>query len=336
MTNCRQWKFLSGVSFTRVSNWSQYILASCWEWVQRRSLNSLTPAVCAVLLLISTFACAAGKPRLVVDFWAPGHVGCGTPDEVLHYVGGMYDIRVELLPDGKESGEVEYSGISDSTWPEGLVIEVGRLLSPADTFQSSASLRNRMQIEYYVTEMQARVDSLWRATGQEPPFGMTAPAYHFAFQVPPELADHYLCVSAEWDHPKYGHLRAGKPACLRILVPCSESAQHYVWSTQVVKAYDLKKYDKAIALADSFITTGWHDLNGLIWAEIAAQHARRYDDAIRLLDLCFAVNRTVSYSMVGREATASAPTETDRRLYEQARARIVELKSQQEQQQQQR
>lgn len=280
------------------------------------------------IFLSSLYVFASDQAKLTVRFSGPRSYLC-SPDEDdgSYFVGGRYDLIIMLLPDGQLPFQAEYTGISDWTWPEGLVIKVGRSSSPSGAIEFSSVLRERLQLEYYVTESQMREDSLWRSLKQRPV--LTAPNYHFAFRVPPELADVYLCISSAWNHPMYGHLTSENSICRKIVVPCSEVAQREVWSTQVSKAYDTGSLDLAVTLADSFIALGWYELHGLIWAGVAAKKLGQYDTALRLLDLCFETNGTVA--MLEGWTPGSAPTESGRRFYERQRARLMELKNQQQQ-----
>ncbi len=203
---------------------------------------------------------------------------------LLYYADGMYDIVVRLLPDNKRPGEVEYQGVTDWTWPAGLVISVAQAASAAESFQPSAALRDRLGLKYYVIERQASADSLWRATGHVPHPALRAPEYRFAFHMPPDLADSYLCIQVAWQHPQYGLLQTGAP-CIRIIEPCSEAARHAMWCTQVNAAFNQGDFAQACARADSFVTLGWRDVWGLNFAMNAAMHLMRYDDAIRFIDL---------------------------------------------------
>jgi hypothetical protein len=241
----------------------------------------------------------------------------------------MYDVMVLLLPHGEPPLLVEYTGITDWTWPEGLEIKVSSSSSLAGPFVPSATLREHLRLEYYVTATQSLEDSLWRTRGQRPT--MPAPQYRFAFRVPPEVAGSYLCVDAEWNHPRYGYLKAEKPSCVKIVAPCSEEAQHEAWTSEVCMASEQRRDEWAIALADSFVAMGWSNLRGLLDAGAAAKRIGRYDDAVRFLDICFERNHTIN--ILAEKPFPVAPSGADRRLYEQARARIIDLKTQQEQQQ---
>jgi hypothetical protein len=254
-----------------------------------------------------------------------------TSDYSVYYVGGHYAFRVTISPEGKRPGEVEYTGISDWAWPEGLIIEADQPSTCSEPFLSSQSLADRLGIEYYVDEIRAMRDSLWRTGVTARLSGITAPEYFFAFRVPPELTDSYLRFYIVWNHPKYGHLIADHLICLKIVTPCSETAQHEVWTSQVRLARSQMKYNQVVALADSFINSGWHDRLGLIDARGAAKRLGRYNDAIRFLDICFEYNHQIDI-----EPTPQLPEfdEINRRSYEQQRTRLLELKEQQDQQQQ--
>lgn len=289
--------------------------------------------ICAGLhVLTSMEVSATNKTEMRVGFWGAGSYECSS-NEIAYYIGGTYGISIKLWPEGIRPRDLKYTGITDWTWPEGLEINVAQLLSPSESFQPSTVLRNRLQFEYYITAMQASMDSLWRTgvVSSSPMF--SAPEYHIAFLIPPELDNSYLCVSVEWSHPKYGHLDA-QPICTKIVKPCSEVAQHQVWTTQVMMAQDQEKYELAVALADSFISKGWHEIHGLQAADNAARHLKRYEDAIRYIDICFEWNHTIFF--LPEQPLPSAPTEETHRLYQMNRTRLLELKEQQQDQNEER
>jgi len=265
--------------------------------------------------------------NLDVQIMGTGGYECN-PNEFSRYVDGVYDIKITLRPDEQQAGAPEYTGLSDWTWPDGLGIQVSKLSRADDEFEPSPGLQDRLKLHYYVKRTQVVRDSLWRYTGKLPPHSLSAPEYYFAFQVPAELADSYLCFNAEWNHPQYGYLVCQKPICSRIVMPCSDATQHQVWTTHVWNAEEEMQYEQAILLADSFMAMGWHELHGLIWATLAAQKLEWYDDALRFIDMNFNMNHRVS--IIPEAAPLEAPTEESRRDYEQQRGRLVELKNQQQ------
>jgi hypothetical protein len=277
-------------------------------------------------------ASAAGLTKLQVEFSGIGNDhSCDSSAKSVRSVGAVSDILVTILPDGKRLAQVEYTGVSDWTWPAGLVIEAGQASHEGEPFRPSKAIREQLDLRYYVTDLQAQSDSIWRATGLLPDPIARAPQYFISFRALAELADSFLCITAHWKHPKYGDLSAEQPLYAKIVVPCSEKAQHRVWTTQVVAATHHKDYQQAIMLADSFINLGWHSVRGLRWALMAAVRTGRYDDALRFNDVCFETNHTVSFR---RESmNLSAPTESDRHEYEMTRSKLMERKRQQEEQQ---
>lgn len=266
--------------------------------------------------IVHTAFTEVGDSMIVtVDFAGYGDNSCDSLDsspESDFYVGGMYQVDVTLLPGGVRPTEIEYTGVSDWTWPHGLILR---------------TRPEQLAFEYFVMETEVRDDSVWRATGWTPLF--KAPIYHFAFLVPPELAGTILCIEAEWNHPQYGHIASEHPDCVRILRPCSHSAERSVLTSRVHEASQQRKFDLAIELADSFLTTGWHDFYGLVDARRAATAGGRYDDAIRLLDTCFELNHATMYAE-GWKPTPSA-SEEEHHLYQRIRAHLIELRSQQQQ-----
>lgn len=275
-----------------------------------------------------------GKNKLDLRFWSNAASYDCSPDEPAYYVGGQYGLRLLILLEGKNPGDIEYTGVSDWTWPEGLKIEVCRSSSPNGPFIPSSALRDQMQFEFYVTHLQAFWDSLWRTEGKKPRVIFNAPEYHFAFHVPSELAGFYLCINVAWDHSLYGHLVAEKSRCMKIENPCTVRARDLAWGSQVSVAADQGRYDLAVALADSFVNMDWHDFQGLLDAGGAAKRLGHYDDAIRFLDICFEWNYTIMPSEDRKLLTA--PTEANRHTYEQARIRLLELKEQQQDQNEER
>lgn len=287
---------------------------------------------------------AAQSASLRAGFEGSGELEC-TPHEVAYYAGGTYGICVELRPQGKRPAGITYTGISDWTWPAGLRIEVSQVAAPDVTFEDANALRTRsavpdaafrrsealqaqLALEYHVTRMQAMLDSLWRATGQAPQV-LAAPEYHFAFRIPAELAGSYLCARVNWDHPRYGLLRSD-PFCIKVVEPCSEAALHRMWTTHVLKAWEQRNYERALALADSFLALSWREREGLVWAQLSARELRRYDDALRLLDLCFEQHGSIELPLPGIVA-GNVTSQAARRLYQQNRQELLQLKNQQQQ-----
>lgn len=246
----------------------------------------------------------------------------------------MYSIEVQVFPEGKKLSEIEYTGLSSWSPPDGLVIKVGQSSSPGGPLQPSDALRQALGLEYYNDALQVEFDSVWLATGRTQPIGMNVPTYWYAFVMPPELAGSYLMVGAEWDHPQYGHLVTEKPDHAKILVPCSEAAQHMAWSTHVYVSAKRGRYSLATALADSFLALGWHEVSGLTEARRAARRAGNYDDAIRFLDLNFQINHTVAPTEGW--TPESRATSGDSATYERVRTRLIELKEQQQNQNEER
>jgi hypothetical protein len=291
---------------------------------------NLTPFASVLLALLSFglhTTIASDKTRLVVQFSGLGDFSCDSSYRTVLYADGMYDIKVVVLPEGKLFGQVEYAGITDWSWPKGLTILVGPYDEP---FQPSAALKKQLHLEYYITTTQTRFDSTWRATGNTPPAVLSAPEYHFAFLAPSSMSGSFMCVRIKWNHPQYGRLTNENLVCAKIIEPCSEKAQHAAWTTHVCSANSQKKYDLTIALADSFISRGWHDLYGLFWARFATQNSGRYKDAIRLLDLCFQMNHTIM--LAEGEQEIAEPTDAGRRMYEMQRTKLVEACDQQQKQ----
>lgn len=297
---------------------------------------ALLLSVCLLLTaIVPARAFAQGQTRLEITFDGMFDGSCDTfstyvTPAVMCYVDGMYDIVVTLLPDGKLPGQVEYQGVTDWTWPAGLVISVASAASDTIPFSPSAALQERLGLKYYVSNLQAIIDSVWHNSGRIPHPALRAAEYHFAFHVPPELANQYLCIHAEWQHPLYGMLKTGSP-CIRVIEPCSEAARHAIWHTQVDAALNQKDLLLAYTRADSIVTLGLRDVLGLIMAMDAAQRLGRYDDAIRFLDLCFEVNHTLIPGESPRPA--GPPSEEERQFYEKQRMRLLEMKGKQQQQQ---
>jgi hypothetical protein len=284
------------------------------------------------LLIIHSNALASGQTKMRIEFSGIGNENsCEGTNETVYYVGGMYNIRVVVIPDGKRPSEVEYTGISDWSWPKGLNIQVGQSQNPTDQILFSNSLKEHLHLDYVITYMQALDDSNWRASGGQPMELFRFPEYHFSFQVPNELAGSYLCVTAEWDHPEYGHLVAQKPTCMRILSPCSDSTQYKMWTSQIWSNFENRRCSEAVMLADSFVTLGWRDLFGLTWARMAANDIKQYSKAIQYLDLCYEANRTVDAMKQGN--TPLETTEPEQNEYLRIRKNILEEKSKYEQQQ---
>src|SRR6266498_4314776 len=107
---------------------------SNWILNTEKSLNFVALLLLGLAMLMPIQSSAKSNTKLDVGFWGPGDHSCDSARGTVYYVGGIYDITVKLLPDGKRPGEVEYTGISDWTWPKGLVIAVGKLLNTSDTF----------------------------------------------------------------------------------------------------------------------------------------------------------------------------------------------------------
>ncbi|MDD5087565.1 MAG: hypothetical protein PHI18_02035 [bacterium] len=299
-----------------------------WRPFAQTGLCTLVVLLSLILVPLNS---ASGQKPTILDVRFSGEIdtSCNRPNWA-YLVGAVCNIVVTVLPDGKKLGQTEFSHVIDWSWPTGLTITAGQASYPDDAFQPSTSLTENLQLEYYVTEEQALQDSAWRITGRSAPPGGINPGYRFAFHIPPELADLYICVMVEWNHPTYGLLRMEKPLCKKIVEPCSEAAQHSVWTSHVRGAYDQRKYDLSIALADSFLALGWHDQFGLVTAGMAAQKIRCYDDAVRFLDRCFQENHSVEIWRWDGLPPLTAPTDADRREYERQRARLMELKNQQQ------
>ena len=284
-----------------------------------------------LLMGMGILSCAraseVGKTKIELGFWGAGDFSeCDSTHGIVYFVGGTYDVIVRLLPEGQRPGEVEYQGITDWTWPQGLNLEVGSTVEFEDQYTPSAILREQLQFEYYVTRSQELSDSIWRATGETPPRGSTAPEYHFSFRVPPEIAGHFLWIKASWHHNQYGYLPSEESANIRVAPVCSERDQHAVWRTNVHAAAQKKDFNLAVELADSFIASGWRDWAGLIDAEYAATYSERYNDAIRFLDLYYQ-----TYGTVAPPQARGSSTERGQQNYERARAQLIELQSQQQQ-----
>jgi hypothetical protein len=274
-----------------------------------------------LIILVGLVAISMAQSDIEMDVAISGS---GAENGLL--VGGTYDVIVTLKPVGLPPGGFLYQGVSDWTWPKNLTLEVGRGASPYDPFQQSAILFDHMQFEYYVPALQASMDKVWRTRGTTPPNTFNAPKYYFAFRVPPELVGAYLFVKARWDHPLYGQMVTGAREIKQIEAPDSDAKQHTAWRTNVHEARQLGRLDQAIALSDSFITLGWHDLQGLTDAIGAAQDLGRYDDAIRLLDYCFEANHTVEMAR-GVSSYPTETTESSQAEYQRIRANLIEKKN---------
>ncbi len=292
-------------------------------------------AGCLCITLLVHAANAKSGMTLGLRFVANNDASCGSSigfGVPTYYTGGMYLLAVSLLTnDGRHPSELPYNGITDWTWPAGLSISVGWAPTAYGALHPSAALRKQLQFEYIVTRRQMRDDSIWRATGRAPALKLP-PSSEFSFRIPAIAADSFLCFLAEWDHPQYGHLVAEAITCARILAPCSDAAQSVVRRTFVYNEYRQNHYSQAIAYADSFVTLGWHDLEGLVFAGMCAQLSGRYDDAIRFLDLCYQCHHMITLPLDETEDKGIAPeTSAGRKKYERFRNQLVEKKNQQQQ-----
>jgi len=243
--------------------------------------SCLCTTICLIVVSIGMAQThVPGKTEIRVGYWGGSDSEC-SPGTNAYYAGGDYAFSVQLRPYGKGPRDVEYTGISDWAWPKGLIVTASVSSSP---LEYSAELTKKMQVRYYVSDMQAIADSVWRATGHEPSRVLRSPEYFFAFHIPEKMAGSSLCFKVEWNHPTYGHLSAD-PICIFVVAACSESALNKMRSTHVIVAQEERECDRAITLADSMINLGWHEALGLLYAATAARRCGRPDTQERFDDL---------------------------------------------------
>jgi hypothetical protein len=294
----------------------------------KHSFDNIFLPLLICLAMVSASSKAGDNTILDLSFAGKGGNQCDNSHKWVVYAGSIVDFVVTVLPDGNRPAEVQYSGVSDWSWPSGLKISAGKILQLDDSARAPEQLGDLLHLEYYVTANQARDDRIWRTKGVPALPLSRAPEYHFAFRVPEELTGQYLCFDVEWNHPRYGHLISREKTCTKVINPCSDAAAQMVRRTYVYEAWWQGRYDRAITVADSLIALGWHDLNGLFEAQCAARDAKRYDDALRFLDICFETNHTVTPEFRGRREQLTQPTPATIQEYQRIRSQLMDLKNQ--------
>jgi len=249
-------------------------------------------------------------------------------DSIIGSLAGMRsELIVRIVPVDREVAPSDYAGVLAWEWPSNLHVEICRR-SPGDTvFVPDSDLRDQLGLHYHVGPGEARNDSIWRQTGQTPPWYDLAPIFRFPFRLPESLVGQEICFRVTYESDRFGTLASEETKCLTVKRPVSR------WDTSLVRddlvryAEDLGDWPTVMHIADSLISLGWSSIYGLNIASGAARRLGQYDRAIRYLDLCFQRHGSV-FMKEGRGATDPA---AERRVYEAQRTRLMELKNQQQQ-----
>lgn len=324
------------VIFNALKSQLVILIGSNLAMLMYRSQMAASLLGCLAILLLVGVASAQSGMTLGLRFVANSDRSCGGAEDYdvpTYYTSAQYNLEVSIIPtDGRLQSQLPYSGITDWDWPVGLTIAAGWASTPDGVFQPSVEVTNQLQLDYLVTWAQIRDDSIWRATNRPPV--LTPPlSYNFSFIIPESAADSFLCFTAEWDHLEYGHLNTKEPICAKVMAPCSEVSQSVIRRTFVYNAFLQRDYSSAVADADSFMSLGWHDLEGLIWAGLSAKALERYDDAIRFLDTLYQWHHTI---VIPSEGGVGPETEAGYAAYQRYRNQLLDLQTRQSNKQQKR
>jgi hypothetical protein len=229
----------------------------------------------------------AAQKQMYLTIAAGGMRVSGDAPARFHYLAGSYAqfLIVVRMPDGTAM-PIELHG-KPVEWPQGLTIAV----STEDGISHPEWL-DEMQIHPYLPWIDAISDPSRRNERKAKPGEYGHEHYDFIFTIPAAASGHSLVLSASFNHPEHGRLETKKPAVMEIVAPQTEEDRHFVWGTQIYYTKESGDYERAMALADSFIAGGYTGLEGLASAQTAAVFSKHYDAALRYMDLNMAANGT--------------------------------------------
>lgn len=254
--------------------------------------------------------------------------------------GSVLDINIKLEP--WSMTDTLYNGLS-TVWPEGLSFEAGTLPPEQEQLFDGLLGTFRVRSDQLIVEpgliaqlnLQSCLSMSQNNVRTKYLKGEVVDLFdkkrHFLAYIPNILAGRTIFVRAVVDHPQWGHLVSKELIKLEIIAPRDSADVNRVRNSLINFAFFSEQYQQTIMIADSLITLGYHDVMVLEDATRAAQRAGLFDDAIRFLDLNYQMNGTTSAIDGKRYAFTPGATAA----YNSYRYRLLQLKAEKEQQEQQ-
>jgi hypothetical protein len=216
----------------------------------------------------------------------------------------------------------------NSNWPEGYFLDAALDLDSGELFVPTSGLIE----ELTPTPYWAYVPISWdcpRTLGE-------LDGINFALHIPEDLAGHTLDFRLRYQMSD--SLREVQPYHwgMCIIAPRDEYDSARIIASQILEAFDMKSYFRAIELADSMLTHGLTDAFGWGWAIMAAERAHLYDRAVIYLERMWD-----DFGMLGVNVQALDPRRPYRhatrdqhrqQLFEQRRNELLRLKAEWQQQ----
>ncbi len=284
-------------------------------------------AVMGSLFLPQKSACAMVY-RLTISPGGNGGVDCVDTTEgcVNGFIVGMHPaIIVSILPIGRKVDSTDYVGIPDTTWPIGMNISAGYYLQSDTNFVADSDLLRQLKLQYYTDSFQATWDRRWRETGKVPHGeDLLAPQFCFRYYLPEALGGKRICFQVTYASTRYGDLRPGKSACVRVFRPCSATDSERVRWDYADYWHALRDWPRLLTVTDSLATLGTTGVIMLGRASSAAERLGQYDRAVAYLDTCFARFGTFTPGLGGAPGS-NGPA--DSLLYKRRREELIQAKS---------
>jgi len=205
-------------------------------------------------------------------------------------------------------------------WPRGLRIFAGTYEN--DTWNEVQGFAEQMSLRRWIRHW---LRDQWRNDPDSPDR-----FWVIQFTVPRDRIGQTIFFRIEYDIPGHGvHPSSPKEGSgkvlLTVVAPCSKADSDRVAGSFVCAAEAEGDYNRATFLADSLIPLGWRDLAGLESASGAAFQIDSTEKGLQFFDLNYEANgRTMTF---GKKLSP----ESERQLYLQRRARIVDKINQQQQ-----
>ncbi|HEY3295923.1 MAG TPA: hypothetical protein VGL38_10830 [bacterium] len=233
-----------------------------------------------IFVLVPLLAQAAELQFGVGDF------GNSTGRRKIYVSGQQAQLSVRVVRGGGE----KYLGLPYYP-PAGLKIYAGT--NSVAGFMQDAAWTHDLNLVHYVDRYRLRADSLYRTKGTpvdvDGEQSNLGEIYQFTFTVPDAPRDGKVCLRAVYDHSEFGHLEADIQ-CINVVRAQTEDDTRLIWSSLINAAYARSDARRVIALADSFMATGFVDPDWADLAKTVAYENGNYRKALEYLEANWEVN----------------------------------------------
>ena len=279
-----------------------------------RSVVSLLISIC--VLGSSTFA----RTRVQIQMGGMTGTSCDTASFETFVTGSVGQIAVMVWSVGIKT---PFNGPPDKA-PDWLRLEFS-YGDERGSFVPSAALHDLLRPVYFIEKSQTQS---WNPDSK-------TPVYYFQYELPEVLAGTEICVRAALAPPPYGDVMPDQSpvscnlACIKIVAPCSQEDRDLVLASHVLMAHDAGDNERAVALADSLLNTGWRSLWGLSVAKTSANELKEYQLSLRFLDAMFETYGVVEHPFDGTNGHVDHP---DAEAYQAYREILIQAIAEQERQ----